>query len=114
MLILLNNFVGDVQQRALAETTVRKDLIQQIDLGAFKYNVDYGLDIRKAAFSLLENILTEFYTNQEPVLNAVIEAIKHKDEDDQVRNQCLVFLCKIIVICPNVFLNQIEEVVKIL
>lgn len=46
----------DITQFALAETAIRKELIDEIDLGPFKHKVDRGLPVRKAAFQLLETV----------------------------------------------------------
>ena len=48
--------IGDILNFALQETTIRKDLIQEVDLGPFKHKVDKGLPMRKAAFQLLETL----------------------------------------------------------
>lgn len=40
----------DIIQFALSETPIRKELIDEIDLGPFKHKVDRGLPLRKAAF----------------------------------------------------------------
>jgi len=42
--------VGEILNFALQETRIRKDLIQEVDLGPFKHKVDKGLPMRKAAF----------------------------------------------------------------
>ena len=41
---------------ALQETKIRKELIEEVDLGPFKHKVDNGLGMRKAAFQLLETL----------------------------------------------------------
>ena len=46
----------DITQFALAETAIRKELIDEIDLVPFKHKVDRGLPLRKAAFQLLETV----------------------------------------------------------
>ena len=42
--------IGDVMNFGLAETRIRKELIEEVDLGPFKHKVDNGLSMRKAAF----------------------------------------------------------------
>lgn len=46
----VRGMIGDITQFALAETAIRKELIDEIDLGPFKHKVDRGLPLRKAAF----------------------------------------------------------------
>jgi len=47
---LVKECIGDITQFALNETQIRKELIDEIDLGPFKHKVDRGLPLRKAAF----------------------------------------------------------------
>jgi len=44
----------------LLETPIKKELIITVDLGPFKHTVDNGAPIRKAAFSLLENLCEKY------------------------------------------------------
>ena len=57
---LLRTNVEEVVSKALAETPVRQDLIEIVDLGPFKHTNDKGAPIRKAAFNLLQAV-TNFY-----------------------------------------------------
>ena len=59
---ILEDKVQQVIEITLRETPVKQELITAVDLGPFKYNVDNGAPIRKAAFVLLENV-TEKYIN---------------------------------------------------
>jgi cullin-associated NEDD8-dissociated protein 1 len=55
------------------ETSVRKELIDEIDLGPFKHKVDRGLPLRKAAFQLLETLFNRA-SDQVDVLQ-IVDAI---------------------------------------
>jgi cullin-associated NEDD8-dissociated protein 1 len=61
--VLVADKLEDLVKVTLAETPIKKELITQVDLGPFKYNQDNGAVIRKAAFSLLENITEKFSYN---------------------------------------------------
>lgn len=88
------------------ETPVNKDLISTVDLGPFKYIVDNGADIRKAAFCLLENITKEFQFNQAPVVETVINGFS--DSNDDVQVLCLSFMNKLINICPAIVFQKLD------
>jgi cullin-associated NEDD8-dissociated protein 1 len=47
-------------KQALEETPVKKELIKTVDLGPFKHTVDTGVPIRKAAYNVLQNLLSKF------------------------------------------------------
>lgn len=61
--VLLNEKLEELVHIALQETPIKKELIITVDLGPFKHIVDNGAQIRKAAFSLLENISEQFSFN---------------------------------------------------
>ena len=63
----------DVTAFAHDETSVRKELINEIDLGPFKHKVDRGLPLRKAAFQLLETLFNRA-SDQVDVLQ-IVDAI---------------------------------------
>ena len=63
----------DVTAFAHDETSVRKELIDEIDLGPFKHKVDRGLPLRKAAFQLLETLFNRA-SDQVDVLQ-IVDAI---------------------------------------
>ena len=54
----------------VAETTVKKELITTVDLGAFKDVRDAGIPVRKEAFNLLEVLTNQFIFDYSPVCNA--------------------------------------------
>jgi len=50
------DLVGDMQIFALAEVPIRKELIEEVDIGPFTQKYDKGIPIRRAAFQLLQTI----------------------------------------------------------
>lgn len=79
-------------------------------MGPFKYNQDHGAPIRKAAFVLLENMTEKFTFNQSDVVDAVINGFQDSNED--VQQQCLRFMNRLLVICPNIVLSKIDKLVE--
>ena len=47
---IIKDDIKDLEEFAYGETQVRKDLIDEVDLGPFKHKVDRGLPMRKSAF----------------------------------------------------------------
>ena len=66
---------------ALRETPIKKELIVTVDLGPFKHVVDQGAPIRKAAYSLLQNIAVSYSFNQTELIQSVINGIVDTNED---------------------------------
>ena len=94
----------------MLETPIKKELIVTVDLGPFKHTVDNGSAIRKAAFSLLENMVEQYSFNQLQVVDAVIQGFQ--DSNDDVQVLCLNFMVKLIAICPMIVINRIDRIVE--
>jgi cullin-associated NEDD8-dissociated protein 1 len=69
---LLKTNVEEIIGKALAETPIRQDLIEIVDLGPFKHTNDKGAPIRKAAFTLLQAFSQFFQFNQSAVIETAI------------------------------------------
>ena len=106
---LLQKDMGTVVGFALRETPIDATLVETIDLGPFKHTVDKGAPIRKAAFSLLQNLTEAFRSAPTEVIAAATAGIADTSEDVQLL--CLVYLNKLLEICPMMVLAQLETVV---
>ena len=107
---LLNNSVDQVVELTLQETPIKKELIITVDLGPFKHTVDNGAPIRKAAYSLLENLCERFSFNQSSIVDAVINGFQDSSEDVQVL--CLSFMNKLLNICPMIVISKLDTIVE--
>jgi cullin-associated NEDD8-dissociated protein 1 len=107
---LLSENVEGLIGITLQETPIKPELIVQVDLGPFKYNQDHGAPIRKAAFVLLENMTEKFTFNQSDVVDAVINGFQDSNED--VQQQCLRFMNRFLVICPNIVMSKLDRLVE--
>ncbi|KAK0411409.1 hypothetical protein QR680_005641 [Steinernema hermaphroditum] len=54
---MIRPMLGELLPMLYHETTVKKELIREVEMGPFKHAVDDGLDIRKAAFECLYTLL---------------------------------------------------------
>ena len=58
-----NNIYIDLINLALLDTPIKKELIETVDLGAFKHVVDNGVPIRRSAYILLKKLCEGFNFN---------------------------------------------------
>lgn len=94
------------------ETSVRKELIEDVDLGPFKHKVDKGLPMRKAAFQLLEELFDKAsdHVDVSKIVQAVVlSGLSDSNEDSVVLN--LHILAKLTQRSGAVVLSQIESIV---
>jgi hypothetical protein len=61
--------------KTILETTIKKELISTVDLGAFKDVRDAGTPVRKEAFHLLEVMIKKFVFPVSPVCASFIQGI---------------------------------------
>jgi cullin-associated NEDD8-dissociated protein 1 len=106
---LLTDFVPDLVEACIQDTVVKKELISQVDLGPFKYTVDNGAPIRKAAFNLMEVMVFRFSFNQSKVVEQVINGFVDQNED--VQFVCLNLMIKLANSCPVIVLNKLDSIV---
>lgn len=55
---LLAPLMPDIQQNVFARLKKNKDYVEVVDLGPFKHEEDFGLDMRKSAFDLVRGFVT--------------------------------------------------------
>lgn len=79
--VLLSKDMTMVVSFAIKETPIDPKLVETIDLGPFKHTVDKGAPIRKAAFSLLQNLTVAFRSAPTEVINATTAGIADTSED---------------------------------
>jgi cullin-associated NEDD8-dissociated protein 1 len=53
---LMKQEFSDLQEQAKIDTEVKKELIEEVDLGPFKQKYDHGIPIRSAAYRMLETM----------------------------------------------------------
>lgn len=104
--------LADITQFALAETTIRKELIEEIDLGPFKHKVDRGLPLRKAAFQLLETVFLKApdYIDVLQVVDAIVTSGLIDTEEENVV-LTLHILAKLTQKANVIVLSRIEHIV---
>lgn len=56
---LVRDLLPELLPHLYSETTVKKELIREVEMGPFKHTVDDGLDIRKAAFECMYTLLEQ-------------------------------------------------------
>src|SRR5690606_8165339 len=55
--LILRNEIEKLQEVVLFETTIKPELITEVDLGPFKHKNDEGIPIRKAAYGLIDSLV---------------------------------------------------------
>ena len=59
---------------------------------------------------LLENMTEKFTFNQSDVVDAVINGFQDSNED--VQQQCLRFMNRLLVICQNIVMSKLDRLVE--
>lgn len=110
--MLVKDNLGDIVQFALVETPIRKELIDEIDLGPFKHKVDRGLPLRKAAFQTLETVFLKApdYVDVLQIVDAIVSSGLADTEEDNVV-LTLHILAKLTQKASVVVMSRIENIV---
>ena len=111
--LVVKEYLRDLEDFAHAETNIRKELIDEVDLGPFKHKVDKGLPVRKAAFQLLETLFDRGaadYCDMNRLVDAVA-TLGLVDSAEEVSVLNLHILAKLTQRASVVVLSRIDQIV---
>lgn len=93
-------------------TIVNPSLIRTVDLGPLKHKIDDGEPIRKGAYSLLGQMLTDLYDKMD--LPAIVDRLVDglADESDEVQSIAEQILIKVCEMSPGVILGPLEKILE--
>jgi len=93
-----------------AETKLHPEWIREVEMGPFKHKVDDGLDLRKAAFEWMYQILESCFESLDvPVfLQHLLDGLK--DVND-IKMQCHLMLGKLAALAPAAVLETLEALI---
>ncbi|GAP93478.1 putative TATA-binding protein interacting [Rosellinia necatrix] len=103
--------LGQVIPFVMAESTIKKELIREVQMGPFKHLVDDGLEARKSAYETLYSLMeTAFSRISSPEFYDRI--IAGLDDDNDIRALCNLMLGKLIVIDPNETTRRLDTIAQ--
>jgi cullin-associated NEDD8-dissociated protein 1 len=95
----------------IKETTIKPELITEVDLGPFKHKVDEGIPIRKGAYALLETMVEKIPEKADisHITEVVIKGLDDSAEECMIL--CLHVLGRLILYAPTIVLSNMEHLV---
>ncbi|KAJ2983902.1 hypothetical protein NUW58_g6170 [Xylaria curta] len=103
--------LGELVPFVMAESTIKKELIREVQMGPFKHTVDDGLEARKSAYETLYSLMeTAFSRISSPEFYDRI--IAGLDDDNDIRALCNLMLGKLIVIDPDETTRRLDTIAQ--
>ncbi|KAI1191044.1 armadillo-type protein [Nemania serpens] len=103
--------LGELIPFVMAESTVKRELIREVQMGPFKHTVDDGLEARKSAYETLYSLMeTAFSRISSPEFYDRI--IAGLDDDNDIRGLCNLMLGKLIVIDPDETTRRLDTIAQ--
>ncbi len=95
----------------LFETTIKPELITEVDLGPFKHKNDEGIPIRKAAYGLIDSLVEKLPQRLDlgQIVEVVIKGLDDTAEECMI--QCLHILGRLITWAPTIVLSNIDHLI---
>ncbi|PRW59351.1 cullin-associated NEDD8-dissociated 1 isoform B [Chlorella sorokiniana] len=93
------------------QTIVNKDLIRTVDLGPFKHQIDDGLELRKAAYECMDELLDRCYDRVDAA--AFIQHLESGLRDHyDVKTLCHPILSKLAAMAPGQVTSSLDRLVE--
>ncbi|KAI1111931.1 armadillo-type protein [Nemania sp. NC0429] len=103
--------LGELIPFVMAESTIKKELIREVQMGPFKHTVDDGLEARKSGYETLYSLMeTAFSRITSPEFYDRI--IAGLDDDNDIRGLCNLMLGKLIVIDPDETTRRLDTIAQ--
>ncbi|KAF2973199.1 hypothetical protein GQX73_g329 [Xylaria multiplex] len=103
--------LGELIPFVMAESTIKRELIREVQMGPFKHTVDDGLEARKSAYETLYSLMeTAFSRVSSPEFYDRI--IAGLDDDNDIRALCNLMLGKLIVIDPDETTRRLDTIAQ--
>ena len=105
---LLTKHANTLISQIKDDVVIKPELIDEIDLGAFKNKNDRGAPVRKEAFAVLETIVENFPNiDQSTVVDSTIFGLK--DTFDNIQNQCLNLMGQLFKVCNSIVISKMDS-----
>jgi len=109
----IREFLPRIFGFALTETVIRKELIEEVELGPFKHKVDKGLPIRRAAYQLLETLYE--HCSGDVDINKIVDTLVQVGLTDTAE-ECVVLTLSILAkLCSRsavVVISRMEQLIN--
>ncbi|KAH8162186.1 hypothetical protein CIB48_g6054 [Xylaria polymorpha] len=103
--------LGELVPFVIAESTINKELIREVQMGPFKHTVDDGLEARKSAYETLYSLMETSYSriSSPEFYDRIIAGL---DDDNDIRALCNLMLGKLIVIDPEETTRRLDTIAQ--
>lgn len=90
----------DLVPLVMKESTIKPELVREVQMGPFKHKVDDGLDVRKSAYETLYTLMEAAYSRISPV-NLFDRIIAGLGDEHEIKVLCNLMLTKLVHIDPE-------------
>ncbi|KAI0199333.1 armadillo-type protein [Astrocystis sublimbata] len=103
--------LSEFKQYVMDESTIKKELIREVQMGPFKHLVDDGLEARKSAYETLYSLMEVSYTriSSPEFYDRIIAGL---DDDNDIRSLCNLMLGKLIVIDSEETTRRLDTIAE--
>ncbi|KAI0491040.1 armadillo-type protein [Xylaria cf. heliscus] len=103
--------LGELVPFVMGESTIKKELIREVQMGPFKHTVDDGLEARKSAYETLYSLMETSYSriSSPEFYDRIIAGL---DDDNDIRALCNLMLGKLIVIDPEETTRRLDTIAQ--